>query len=394
MKKEVAFVDQESLRRLWFYRQGLTKPRSRKLTARSFVEHLERCGGLQLDSVNVLDRAHYLTLWSRFGAYDRARLDSLAWESGLAHEFWGHAACLLPMRQLPNTLRSNCAFNPTSEWWNERRPSAAVLRRVRERIRREGALESADFKSSDRTAAWWGWKEEKMALEWLWWKGAIAIRNRRHFRRLYDLSERVYPDSRPASRREWEDSWLFLGLSGNGIASERHLVDYMTSPRLKAAERRKVIDRALRAKDIVEVRVEGFEEAFYARPESLRQLGRLPEPRGTTLLCPFDSFLWQRDRAEDLLGFRYRIEIYVPAPKRHYGYYVLPILHHGNLVGRVDPKFDRKKGELILHSIHLEEGFRPSSEFRTAMADTIADLARFLGAGKVCAPRGWKKHLE
>ena len=135
---------------------------------------------------------------------------------------------------------------------------------------------------------------------------------RRHFRCIYDLAERVYPDGPAASLTEYHDSWLLTGLSGCGIAPERHLVNYFTAPALNAAERRRVIARNLRKKRIVEVDVEGLRGPCYARPEHLEAIDRLPEPAGTTLICPFDSLLWQRKRAAELLDFDYAVEIYVP----------------------------------------------------------------------------------
>lgn len=384
-------LDLDTLRRLWFHRQGLATPRGGKLTSKAFIEHLERTGGLQQDSVNVLERAHYLTLWSRFGEYDRALPDRWTYRDRIAYEYWGHEACVLPASRLPLSLRGMRRFAPSGKWWNERKPSVASIRRVLRRLREEGALESADFeRTGDPTGPWWDWKEDKRSLENLWFRGKVAVAERRHFRRVYDLAERVYDHARPASAIEYEDTWLATGLSGCGVASEKHLAGYWTAPRLSAAERRKVVARALRAKRVVEVEVDGLAGSWLARPEELEGAERLPAPTGTTLLSPFDSFLWQRDRAEELLGFRYRIEIYVPPERRVFGYYVLPILHEGRLVGRLDPKLHRDRGELEIKAIYLEEGFTRGAEFDRALAETLADLAKFLGAETVSLPRGWR----
>lgn len=385
-------VDIEMVRRLWFQRQGLLRPRARKLTRKSFVDHLESCGGLQLDSVNVVDRAHHLTLWSRFGKFDRDLLRRWIYQDKIAYEFWGHEASMLPLSHLPLSRRSFRSFVLHSNWWKEHRPPLGVMREVRRRISDEGPLESAEFKA-DRggTGPWWGWKQEKMALEILWRKGELAIADRRHFRRVYDLAERVYPEGPAAGKAEYEDSWLFTGLRGNGIATEKHLLNYFTSPRLKAPLRRDVIARNLKKKRIVPVEVPGRSDSYYATPETLESLARLAKPQGTALICPFDSFLWQRERAEDLLDFRYRIEIYVPPPKREFGYYVLPILHEGNLVGRVDPKLHRDRKELEIKAIHLEQGFKAGAEFKKALGETLRDLAGFLDADKLSLPKGWRR---
>jgi uncharacterized protein YcaQ len=214
----------------------------------------------------------------------------------------------------------------------------------------------------------------------------VAVRARRHFRCVYDLAERVHPEGKPASRAELEDSWLLAGLSGNGIASEAHLIGYWTAAELDAAGRKRVLERNRKKKRIVEIRVEGLRGPFYALPEHLESLARIPAPQGTTLICPFDSLLWQRKRAEDLLDFSYRVEIYVPPEKRQYGYYVLPILHEGRLVGRLDPKLHRQDRVLEIRSLHFEPEFGPSSTFRRALNEALGDLAEFLGAERVDLP--------
>ena len=155
-----------------------------------------------------------------------------------------------------------------------------------------------------------------------------------------------------------------------------------------------MIARNLRRKRIVEVEVDGLRGPCFARPEDLEGASELEAPRGTNLICPFDSLLWQRERAQDLLGFTYRIEIYVPPAKRTYGYYVLPILHDGRLVGRLDPKLHRDRAELEIKAIHLEDGFERSTELDDGLGESLADLAGFLGAEEISLPRGWKKLLR
>ena len=376
--------------RLWFHRQGLTRARGEeKLTKKRFLAHLEGTGGLQLDSVNVVDRAHYLTLWSRFGTFDRALPDRWTYRDRIAFEHWGHEACVLPASRLPRSLRHMRRFRPQGSWWGEHLPTPAGKRRVLKRLRQEGPLESADFeKSPEGSGPWWGWKEDKRALEVMWHGGRVAVSSRRHFRRAYDLAERVYGDVTPAPLAEYEDGWLFTGLSGNGIATEKHLENYLTAPRLPAADRKRVIARNLRKKRVIEVEVEGRRGTWLALPEDVKRARELPAPRGTTLICPFDSLLWQRRRAEELLDFRYRIEIYVPPAKRVFGYYVLPILHDGRLVGRLDPKLHRDRGELEIKAIHLEPGFRKHAEFKEGLAASVRALAEFLGATSLRLPKG------
>lgn len=391
----------DQVTRLWLDRQGLATPRgATALTRDALTAHLERTGALQLDTINVVDRAHYLTLWSRFGPYDRERLDRWIYDERLAYEYWGHEASILPISHLPLGRRRMRRFPPESwsgkKWWSVYDTSPASRRRVLKRLRQEGPLESTDFEHTDEEFGPDGPpggtmplpKEDKRTLKILWHQGRVAVARRRHFRCVYDLAERVYPEGAAASTAEFEDSWLFTGLAGNGIASERHLGNYFTAPDLGAADRRRVIARNLKKKRIVEVRVAGLRGAYYALPEHLETLEELPEPRGTTLVCPFDSLLWQRQRAEDLLGFRYRIEIYVPAKKREFGYYVLPILHDGRLVGRLDPKLHRDRGELEVKSLGLEPGFRRDRRFDRGLDEALDSLREFVGAERLRLPRG------
>jgi len=398
--------DRPTVVRLWFERQGLADLRgSVKATKRALTRHLERTGALQLDTITVLDRAHYLTLWSRFGVYDRKRLDRWIYRDRIAYEYWGHEASILPISHLPLGVRRMRRFPPeswrNSSWWPRYATSTASRRRVLRRLRAEGPLESSDFES--RPDEFGGKappggsiplpKEDKRSLQLLWHSGKIAIHERRHFRRIYDLAERIYPEVQAASNTDLQNSWLRIGLAGNGIASEKHLVNYWTGPKLKAPERKRVIARHLQQGSIVEVQVEGMADRFYALPEHLEGLDKLPAPRGTNLICPFDSLLWQRQRAEDLLDFHYRIEIYVPEKKREFGYYVLSILHDGALVGRLDPKLHRDRAELEIRSIHLEPGFRRDAHFDAGFAEALRSLGEFVAAEQVTLPKGWRRLL-
>jgi uncharacterized protein YcaQ len=282
-------------------------------------------------------------------------------------------------------------------WWSLYQTSTTSKRRVLKRLRDEGPLESVDFerhpgeRADPRGAGMLLPKEDKRSLKVLWHHGRVGIRTRRHFRCVYDLAERVYPPGPAATTVEWEDSWLFIGLSGNGVASERHLTNYFTAPDLSAADRKRVIARNLKKGRIIEVRVEGLAGRFYALPEHLDNVDDLRQPEGATLICPFDSLLWQRKRAEELLDFHYRIEIYVPAAKREFGYYVLPILHNGRLVGRLDPKLHRERGELEVKAIHLEAGFGRNRPFELGLAGTLESLREHLGADRLALPKGWRR---
>ena len=397
-------IEKESVVRLWLARQHLAQPRGTvQLHKCALSGFLAQVGALQLDSIFVLERAHYLTLWSRFGSFDRRKLDHWIYRDQLAYEYWGHEASILPVSHLPLGLRRMRRFPPPSyrraAWWQVYATSPAAKRRVLRRLQEEGPLESTDFETQRREGgrgpAPGGTlplpAEDKRSLQLLWHAGKVAVRERRHFRRVYDLAERVYPPATPASATDYDDSWLFIGLSGNGIASVTHLTNYVTGPKLDRTQRHRVIARNLNRKRIVEVRVKGFREPFYVLPEHLEQLSQLPEPAGTTLISPFDSLLWQRKRAEQLMDFRYRVEIYTPAAKREFGYYVLPILHNGRLVGRLDPKLDRQQKVLQIKSLFLEPGVKRTRALERGLSGAIDDLCEFLGAQKLALPKGWSR---
>ncbi len=395
--------------RWWLYRQGLSKERGEdRLTRTTLVSHLERTGGLQLDSINVLDRAHYLTLWSRYGCYDRRDLDRWVYDDRAGFEYWAHEASILPASHLPLALRRMERFPPdrwkNSAYWPRLKTSAHSKRRALRRLELEGPLESLDFKRDPGATAAQkgGWsssagKEDSRSLNLLWHAGRTAVARRLHFRRVYDLAERVYPqvmkDAVAVGKREFEDSWLLRALSGCGVASEAHLQNYITGPKLMASARRRVIKRHLQAGAIREVEVAGVAGICYAQVEDLDRFTEAPEARGTTLICPFDSLLWQRLRAQELLDFQYTVEIYVPAVKRRFGYYVLPILHNGRLVGRLDPKLHRDRSELEIKSIFLEENVQRGSSLERGLARSLSSLAEFLGAQRITLPRTWRDLL-
>ena len=400
-------VDQQTAIKLWFYCQRMEQGRkSRELTPSSFLDFLNQVGGLQLDSINVVDRAHYLTLWSRFGVYDRQQLDKWIYEERAAYEYWGHEASLLPINHLPLGRRRMKRFPPqswrNSAWWDKYQTSAGSKRRVLQRLLNEGALETVHFEKTSRDRKHekeYGptmpvmptSKEDKRSLELLWHAGKTAVSNRRYFRRVYDLAERVYPESEIASPTQYEDSWLMIGIKGNGIASERHLNNYFTAPKLKAPERKQVIERNLKKKRIVEVEIPGQKGPHYMLPEYIDILGNLEHPEGTTIVCPFDSLLWQRSRAEEWLDFRYRIEIYTPQKKREYGYYVMPILHNGRFVGRLDPKLHRDEQKLEIKALFLEDDNLRTPELVRELREALHDLSQFLGANRLEVPSAWSE---
>lgn len=339
-----------------FVGSGRLKGRSAAALGRLF----DRVGLVQIDSVNVFVRAHYLPAFSRLGPYDAALLDSMAWgPRRTLFEYWGHEASLIPMALQPAfRWRMADAASGRGLWKGVRRfaeENAALVASARETITRSGPLGAGEIDLGARRAGgWWGWSDAKRALEWLFWTGQVTTAGRRGFERLYDLTERALPQSvitaPTPTRREAFMTLVDLAGRACGVGSAADLRDYF---RLPPQETRAAIADLVEVGRLRPVEVDGFN----GRDAYLHAEAEVPS-RGpaTALLSPFDSLVWNRDRVERLWGFRYRIEIYTPAHRREHGYYVLPFLRGGALVARVDLKAERKAGFLSVKAASLETG--------------------------------------
>jgi hypothetical protein len=397
---------------LFLERQHLDRPRARRLTAASLVRFAEDVGGIQLDSINVLDRAHHLTLWSRFGPYDRGTLERLVYRRRLLFEYWAHAACLVPTTHFPMWRRAMLDYEVRHTGWAKwLKKHGPTLQRVEQAFRERGPLGNADFtdtRPGRRMAGWWAWKPEAHAMDYLWKKGVLGVHSRVHFQRRLDLLERLLPAALaletppPALFRRWH---VDRSLHAMGAASVTDLRMYLSYPRWGVAERRATLRAMLTSGEIAEVAVEGERAPWLARAADLPALEaaarrRSAPSRGTTFLSPFDSFLWHRERTKALFGFDYRIEVYTPGHKRVHGYYSLPILHDGALIGRLDAKNHREARRLEVKHVHFEPWFaaghaaplddRGRVALEPALAGVggaLASLAAFVGATSVTLGR-------
>jgi len=346
----------DQARRFALGAQGFADPRpAGRVDVRHFRRVVDRIGLVQLDSVNVFSRTHYMPFFSRLGAYDRAALDGWLWGSGEMFEYWGHEASLIPVQD-HNLWRWR--MNGTFNWARletMRREHPEYLDQVLEQVRDRGPLKTADLHDPGQRdgTSMWDWSKGKVALEALFMEGKVTTAHRPNFTRMYDLSERVIPDrhfdAQGLEREKAQSILLLKAARSMGVATAADLADYH---RIKMPEARPLIERLSDAGELVEVEVEGWGRAAYLHPEA-----RLPRKiEGRALLSPFDNLVWFRDRIDRLWDFHYRIEIYVPEPKRVYGYYVLPLLLDGELVARVDLKTDRKKQSLLVKGVFAEPG--------------------------------------
>ena len=351
-------------------------------------------GVLQIDSISVVARSPYLVLWSRLGRYEPRWLDELLAE-GVLFEYWSHAACFLPIEDYGYYRRFMLDGHEKSRAWFQAHPE--VVRRVLDRVREQGPVRSAEFKRTDgKAGGWWEWKPEKRALEHLFAAGELMISRRDpNFHRVYDLRERVLEHAHPG----WDDTlvptagearraFALKAVRALGVAVARWVPDYFRTPKRGAAG---LLDELAAEGELLRAGIEGFDEPAYVHPDNAGLAEKvLPDglrPSRTTLLSPFDPVVWDRARALELFGFEYRIEVYTPAAKRRYGYYSLPILHRGALVGRLDAKAHRKRGTFEVKAIHLEPDATVGEGLIVGIAGALRDCAEWHGTPKVLVLR-------
>jgi len=345
-------------RRMALAAQGLDRARPANATRAHLLKTVEQLGVLQLDSVNVVSRTHYLPLFSRLGAYPRSLLEEVAWGSKPAlFEYWMHEASLAPWSTQPlMRWRMEDAANGVGLWKGVARflnSHAEFIERARGEIVTRGPLTASELEIGAKgPKGWWGWSEAKRAMECLFWTGQLTAATRRNtFERVYGLPETVHPPQILATptppRDEAQRELIRIAARAMGVATERDLRDYF---RMGVADTRARIAELTEAGDLVSLTVQGWEQPAWMAPDARR-------PRKVTanaLLSPFDNLIWFRERTERVFGVKIRLEIYTPAPKRVHGYYVLPFLQDEAITARVDLKADRKAGALLVQAAHAE----------------------------------------
>ncbi|HEY2659000.1 MAG TPA: winged helix-turn-helix domain-containing protein [Caulobacteraceae bacterium] len=372
-------------RRIAIAAQGLTDLRPRGEAGRRHLRKVfDRLGVVQIDSVNVVSRTHYLPAFSRLGHYPREDLETEAWgKRPSLFEYWGHEASLMPLEMQP-LFRWRMERAQAGETWSglarfgrERRD---YIDNILTEIERRGPVTGGDFAEGPRGApGWWSWSDGKRALEWLFWAGLITTKTRRSFERVYDLTERVLParisDLPTPTEKDAHRELLRIAARAMGVATEADLRDYFRMP---LAETRARLAELVEADELKPVTVEGWRQAAYLHPDA-----KIPRKvEATALLSPFDNLIWARERTERLFGVRVRLEIYTPAHKREHGYYVLPLLQGGRITARVDLKADRAAQTLLVQAAHLEPEERAEAVV-PALLEELAAMANWLGLERV-----------
>jgi uncharacterized protein YcaQ len=336
---------------------------------------------LQIDTIHVVARSPYLVLWSRLGDYPPEWLTDLLAEGAL-FEYWAHEACFVPIEDFG--LYRHRMLGAEEMGWRYAREWAAQHRdaidQMLAHVRERGPVRSSDFERRDgQNGGWWEWKIEKRVLETLFTAGELMIARRHNFQRIYDLRERILPD--------WDDAQLppieqvrralaFKAVRALGVTNTRWVADYFRTSQRNTAP----LLPALAAEGtLIEANVEGWQQPGYIHPDNMALAEAAASgtlvPQLTTLLSPFDPLVWDRARALAMFDFDYRIECYTPAPKRRYGYFTLPILWRGQLIGRLDPKAHRKEGRFEIKALHLEPGIPITEQLVADLADALRECA-------------------
>lgn len=379
-------IDIANARALHLAAQGLLKPPQRKAKKADVLSAIQRMALLQIDTISVVARSPYLVLWSRLGHYEMQWLEEHL-SDGALFEYWAHEACFVPTEDF--RLLRHRMLDPSSMGWkhsaNWIKTHKADINKLLKHVAVNGPVQSKDFARAEgsKGSGWWDWKPEKRHLEALFTTGKLMVAKRRSFQRVYDVTERVLPQWNDArdlpSSADAQLEMIRKSCRALGVVKPQWVADYY---RLKHSGRGKadsVLYKLADAGELVPVRIDGYADDAFVHSEhndllELAARGQL-NSTVTTLLSPFDPVVWDRKRAADLFEFEYRIECYTPAPKRIYGYFVLPILSRGRIVGRLDAKAHRAQGVFEVKALYLEPDVRVTRRLATDIAIAVTRCA-------------------
>jgi uncharacterized protein YcaQ len=348
---------------------------------KDLLKVIERLGYVQIDTISIVERAHKHVLWTRFPAFSSSMLDELVEKDKKVFEFWDHAAAYIPMKYFRFSLRRKLNYGVKYKHWA--RKNRKILQYVKDRITAEGPLQSRDFEQPGQRGAWWDWKPAKDALEFLFHTGELVVRARKSFQKVYDLPERYLPkriDTSIPTEEEHSEHLIMKEINSNGFASLKE-VTYLRRHHKDVT--RKVLDMLTESRKIIPVKIEGTDGMYYSTKKILKELDSKKDDKHIHILSPFDNLVIQRKRLSTLFNFDYTIECYLPAPKRKYGYFVLPVLYGDRFIARLDAKADRTKGELKVINLFVEEGVKFSKKTEKAFEVKLMELAKFAGCHAV-----------
>ena len=347
--------------------------------APSPLQIIEHLGYVQIDTISVVERAHHHVFWLRNSKYKPSDLDKLV-KSRKVFEYWSHAASFLPMKDYRYTRPMKIDFRKKENSWFPR--DVKLMNSVLKRIKSEGPLRSKDFKNTKKNkTGWWDWKPAKKALERLFMEGQLEISHREGFQKVYDLPERVIPssvDTSMPSEKEYIRFLIHRTLRHHGLATS-HEIAYLRKKTVKDKVA-KELTNMVSSEELMELKVQGLEDTYYAYPEVLEKIPRATSK--TLILSPFDNLIIQRKKLSTFFNFDYQIECYVPEKKRQYGYFSLPVFRGQTPIARIDCKANRKEKILEVHSLHYEKGIKKSSE-QAKIKSKLTEFAKFNGCNSV-----------
>ena len=385
-------------RRHFLWLQALSEPPGRRLTSDGLHKVIDRIGFVQLDSIQIVERAHHHILFSRNETYRPKHLAHLYEQERRLFEHWTHDASLIPIEHYPHWRHRHERRRNQQAWsrfWEDRMGGdRTVLNQVRDRLAKEGPLKNRDFESNRKgKSSWWGWSTHKAALEYLWFSGEVAIVGRDGFQKIYDLAERVIPAehrTRQSSRAETIEWGCSSALARLGAATSGEIAAFWDLA--EPAEAKAWVEAGRKSGRLIDVTVTPANgdkpRLAVAFPDLEGQVRQAPEaPERLRALAPFDPALRDRKRTDRLFGFDYRIEVFTPAAKRKYGYYVFPLLEGDRFIGRTDLKADRKDGKLIVKGLWLERGITMTKTRRAKLKAELVRQARLAGVKDLVFPK-------
>jgi uncharacterized protein YcaQ len=402
LKKKQNILSLEQARTLVLREQRLLNPILTK-GKKGALSVIEQLGYLQIDTLSVVARSHHHTLWSRLPDYREPFLNELLEKDKSIFEYWSHAASYLPMADYRYSLPVKKLYaDGKSHWFAQ---DKKMNRYVLDKIKAEGPLQSKDFefKREDK-GNWYNWKPAKQALEQLFMEGKLMVARRQNFQKVYDLAERVVPgsiDTTLPDRKEYAAYLIRKAIQAYGISSESEL-NYLRKGWKEVISSE--VKRMLKTGELISLNIETLKDTYLTTPEKVQSLipttllsGKDTLSSGIMhFLSPFDNVVIQRKRLNNLFGFDYNIECYVPEPKRKYGYWCLPLLYNNTFVARFDPKADRAGKVFYIKSMHFEKTFSPNELFNEAFTRKLKEFATFNGCKEIViqkADKTWKKKI-
>ncbi len=402
MKRKQVIQSLQQAQMLVLKEQGLLTPSLFK-GKKAALAAIEQLGYLQIDTLNVVARSHHHTLWSRLPDYKENFLNQLLEKDKSIFEYWSHAASYLPMTDYRFSLPAKKLYADGKSHWfaQDKKMNKYVL----DKIKAEGPLQSKDFEfKRESPGNWYNWKPAKQALEQLFMEGKLMVARRHNFQKVYDLTERIVPDSinmKLPDQKEFAAYLIRRAIQANGLVSEPEIT-YLRKGLKESIN--KEVKRMLKEGELLTLNIETLQETYLTTPEKLQLMEQPPSSltkdyemkKRIHFLSPFDNAVIQRKRLNNLFGFDYNIECYLPEPKRKYGYWSLPLLYNNAFVARFDPKADRASKVFYIKSIHFEKNFSPDEIFNGTFIQKLKEFATFNHCDSIIvqkADKTWKKKI-